>query len=154
MERPRNRSPSDCRSVAPVSSVGRKPSNKVGSRRWRQKPRPPTAHALSASQAQRLREILLHGPLAAGFATDLWTCFRVSDLIQKRFGISYHFNHVGRLLHDLGFSQQQPQRRARERDEAAIARWREYDWPRIKKGDDAGKLPSSFSMKRAFCSSR
>jgi transposase len=118
------------------------------------KPHPGPRPKLSEHQRDELCDLLVAGALAAGFATDLWTCFRVGDLIQKRFGISYHFNHVGRLLHDLGFSQQQPRRRARERDEAAIARWREYDWPRIKKGDDAGKLPSSFSMKRASCSSR
>ena len=92
--------------------------------------------------------------LGGGFATDLWTCRRVSDLIQKHFGILYHFNHVGRLLHALGFSPQQPLRRARERDEEAIARWREHDWPRIKKRDAAAKLASSFSMKRAFFCSR
>jgi transposase len=118
------------------------------------KPHPGPRPKLSEDQRDALCDLLVAGALAAGFATNLWTCFRVSDLIQKRFGISYHFNHVGRLLHDLGFSQQQPRRRARERDEAAIAHWREYDWPRIKKGGDAGKLPSSFSMKRAFCSSR
>jgi transposase len=109
---------------------------------------------LSATQRQRLREILLHGPLAAGFATDLWTCRRVAEVVQREFGISYHPDHLGRILHDLGFSPQKPQRRARERNEAAIARWREDDWPRIKKGDDAGKLPSCFSMKQAFFCNR
>lgn len=104
---------------------------------------------LSAAQRQRLREILLRGPLAAGFSTDLWTCRRVAQVVQREFGISYHPDHLGRILHDLGFSPQKPQRRARERDEEAIARWRKQDWPRIKKGDDAGKLPSCFSMKRA-----
>lgn len=109
---------------------------------------------LSEDQREELCDLLVAGALAAGFATDLWTCRRASELIEKRFGISYHFNHVGRLLHDLGFSQQQPRRRARERDEEAIARWRESDWPRIKKGDAAAKLPSSFSMRLAFSFSR
>jgi transposase len=117
------------------------------------KPHPGPRPKLSEEQRDELCDLLVAGALAAGFATDSWTCFRVSDLIHKRFGISYHFNHVGRLLHDLGFSQQQPRRRARERDEEAIAHWREYDWPRIKKGDAAAKLPSSSSTKRAFCCS-
>ena len=65
--------------------------------------------------------------------TVLRTCRRVAALIQDRFGISYHFNHVGRLLHALGFSPQQPLRRARERGEEVIERWRREDWPRIKK---------------------
>jgi Winged helix-turn helix len=37
-----------------------------------------------------------------------------------------------RLLRRLGWSPQRPARRARERDEAEIARWRTQDWPRIK----------------------
>jgi transposase len=109
---------------------------------------------LSLRQKHRLREILLQGPLAAGFHTDLWTCSRVAEVVQREFGIAYHPDHLGRILHDLGFSPQKPQRRARERDEAAIERWRRHDWPRIKKGDDAGKLPSCFSMKPAFSCNR
>jgi transposase len=109
---------------------------------------------LSVPQKRQLREILLQGPLAAGFHTDLWTCSRVAEVVQREFGIAYHPDHLGRILHDLGFSPQKPQRRARERDDAAIERWRRDDWPRIKKGDDAGKLPSSFSMKRASSCNR
>ena len=107
---------------------------------------------LSLAQRQRLREIMVRGPLSAGFRTDLWTCRRVAEVVRREFGIAYHPDHLGRILHDLGFSPQKPQRRARERDEAAIQRWRESDWPRIKKGDAAGKLPSSFSTKPASSS--
>jgi transposase len=105
---------------------------------------------LSAAQRRRLREILLRGPRVAGFSTELWTCRRVAEVVQQEFGISYHPDHLGRILHDLGFSPQKPQQRARERDEEAIARWRKQDWPRIKKGDAAAKLPSCFSMKQGF----
>ena len=52
-------------------------------------------------------------------------------------------------LHDLGFSRRSPAAPV-ERDEEAITRWRKQDWPRIKKGDSAAKLPSCFSMKQAF----
>jgi transposase len=117
------------------------------------KPHPGPRPKLSEREQHQLCDLLVQGAQAAGYNTDLWTCRRVSELIRDRFGVSYHFNHVGRLLHLLGFSPQQPKCRARERDEEAIARWREHDWPRIKKGDAAGKLPSFFSMKRAFCSS-
>ncbi len=75
----------------------------------------------------------MRGPLSAGFHTDLWTCRRVAEVVRREFGIAYHPAHLGRILHDLGFSPQKPQRRARERDEAAIQRWRERDWLRIKK---------------------
>ena len=39
----------------------------------------------------------------------------------------------GRLLHDLGWSPQKPQRRAAERDEKIIQRWIKHQWPLIKK---------------------
>ena len=94
------------------------------------------------------------GAQASGYNTDLWTCRRVAVVIQKRFGVSYHFNHVGRILHALGFSPQKPLRRARERDEEAIERWRREDWPRIKKRDADSKPASYFSMKPAFSCSR
>ena len=71
------------------------------------------------------------------YHTDLWTCPRVADLIRARFGVSYHPDHIGRLLRSLGFSPQKPQRRAVERDEEEIRRWEAEDWPRIKKNGAA-----------------
>jgi len=112
------------------------------------KPKPPSRR-LSEDQCHLLCDIIVAGPLASGFATDLWTCPRIAEVVRREFGVSYHPDHLGRILHLLGFSPQKPQRRARERDEVAIARWREQDWPRIKKGDVAGKLPSSFSTRVA-----
>ena len=97
------------------------------------RPAPGRPCRLAAKAQQRLVRLLLKGARAAGFATDLWTCPRVARLIQERFGVRYHVDHLGRLLHGLGFSPQKPQRRALERDEAAIAHWIKHDWPRIKK---------------------
>jgi transposase len=88
---------------------------------------------LSARQKWQLEKILLRGPLTAGYSTDLWTCPRVAEVIHNRFGVRYHVDHVWRLLRNLNWSCQKPERRARERDEAAIRRWRKRDWPRIKK---------------------
>ena len=113
--------------------------------------RPPK---LSPAQRQELAEILRAGPLAAGFRTNLWTCRRVAEVVRQRFGVEYHPDHVGRILHALGFTQQKPQRRATQRDEVAIEQWRMHDWERIKKRDDESKLSSCFSMKPASCSSR
>ena len=113
--------------------------------------RPPR---LTPEQKQELAQIVRAGPLAAGFRTNLWTCRRVKQVIHERFGVQYHRDHVGRLLHALGFTQQKPQRRASERDEAAIEAWRKHDWERTKKRDAETKLSSCFSMKPASCSSR
>jgi transposase len=92
--------------------------------------RPPT---LSAAQRKQLVKVLLRGAMANGFSTELWTTGRVATLIHKRCRVQFHRSHVARLLHELGFSCQKPQRRALERDEARIEQWKRKDWPRIKK---------------------
>ena len=97
------------------------------------KPHPPRSSKLSEKQKQQVIKLLRTGPLAAGFKTDLWTCPRVAQLVRKQFGVKYHPDHLGRVLHDLGFSPQKPRQVAREQDAEAVVRWRKQDWPRIKK---------------------
>lgn len=88
---------------------------------------------LSRSEKAMLEKLLLQGAKKAGFETDLWTCPRVAELIKRRFGVAYHIDHIGRLLHGLGWSPQNPPRQAVEYDEAAVRLWVKRDWPRIKK---------------------
>jgi transposase len=97
------------------------------------KPHPGRPGQLTATQKAELEQKLLDGPLAAGFPTDLWTLERVAQVIERHFGVRYHPGHVWKILRELGWSSQKPDRRARERDEAAIERWRAEDWPRLKK---------------------
>lgn len=97
------------------------------------KPHPGRKPRLTTAQKRQLERILVRGPRAAGFGSGLWTCRRVAETIRRRFGVSYHPDHVWRILHSLGWSCQKPELRARERDEAAIEKWRTRDWPRIKK---------------------
>ena len=85
---------------------------------------------------ERFKEVeraLLQGPRAYGYTTEFWTLARVARVIAQTCHVSYHPGHVWRLLGQLGWSCQRPMRRARQRDEAAIARWRRDTWPRIKK---------------------
>jgi len=98
------------------------------------KPHPGPAPCLSDNDLVRLEKILRAGAHQAGFDSDLWTCPRVAQVIERRFGVAYHPAHVWKILGKLGWSCQKPERRARERDEAAIAHWRKVHWPRIKKG--------------------
>jgi transposase len=92
--------------------------------------RPPR---LDATARNQLEQALLAGAHAAGFPNDLWTCPRVAHLIKSKFSISYHVDHIGRLLGSLGWSPQKPERRARERNEKAIKTWLRKQWPRTKK---------------------
>jgi transposase len=89
---------------------------------------------LSEKQRAKLVKLLRAGPRKAGFDSDLWTTRRVAELIEREFGVAYHSTHAGRLMHQLGFSCQKPQRRSREQDPQAVKNWRERQWPRIKKG--------------------
>lgn len=120
---------------ASVSSVFRwwQAYRQKGLQELRAKPTPGRPPRLSHRQKQKLLRLLVHGPLAAGYPTDLWTLQRVADLIDRHFGVAYHPCHVWKLLTGLGWSCQKPERRALERDEAAIARWKEKEWPRVKK---------------------
>ena len=125
---------------ASPSSVHRwkKALKKGGAAALKAKPHPGRPCRLSSRQKKRLQKILLKGPLVAGFSTDLWTCRRVAEVIEQTFGARYHPDHVWHLLRSLGWSCQKPERRARERDEQAIQRWRQRCWPCIKKSASAG----------------
>jgi transposase len=64
-------------------------------------------------------------------------------VLRVEFGVVYHPTHVGRFLKALRWSPQKPVRRARQRDETAIAQWREDRWPAIKRGRKPKSKPSS-----------
>lgn len=57
---------------------------------------------LSSEHDPELKGLLLQGALAAGFTTNAWSSSRIVELIRARFGVRYHPDHVGRLLHSLG----------------------------------------------------
>ena len=92
--------------------------------------RPPK---LRPKQLQRLIRLLLKGPMARGYRTNLWTTARIALLIDEKFGVDYHPNHIGRLMHRLKWSHQKPERRAIEYDDQAVEQWKRRQWPRIKK---------------------
>ena len=106
------------------------------------KPHPGPRPKLNEGQAARLEKLLLQGPRRHGYPTELWTCPRVAELIEKTFGVSYDPSGVWHLLTRMGWSAQKPERRARERDEGTIVTWRQKDWPRIKKrASDLPRFP-------------
>jgi transposase len=88
---------------------------------------------LGAAELSQLYVWLLEGATAHGFPTALWTLKRVRLLIEREFGVRYSEVHIWRLLGQLGLSNQKPDRRALERDQAAIEHWRKHTWPALKK---------------------
>jgi transposase len=104
---------------------------------------------LSAAQLAKVEEALLQGARANGFDTDLWTLERVAVVITQLTGVRHHPGHVWSILrHRLGWTLQRPERRASERDEEAITRWVQQEWPRIKKGPAQNRPGSSSSTNR------
>lgn len=112
----------------------RKAAREEGPQGIAAKPHPGPEPWLSPDQRERLGTILGQGAMAQGFETDLWTCSRVAAVIEREFDVSYHPGHVSRILHDIGFSRQKPETRAREHDAAAAHEWREAAWHAVKKG--------------------
>jgi transposase len=109
---------------------------KGGLEALRAKKAPGATPRLTARQKERLVRILVRGPRKSGYRTELWTCPRVAAVIERVFEVKYHPAHVWKILHDqLGWTCQMPEYQAREKDDEAVQRWREEDWPRIKKGD-------------------
>lgn len=88
---------------------------------------------LTAPQLRELATLLDAGPAAWGWDEDqCWTLARVTEVVRRRFGVEYTLAGMDLLLHRIGWSVQVPARRAAERNEAAIAAWREETWPVVK----------------------
>lgn len=92
--------------------------------------RPPR---LTSAQRLQIPALLAKGAEAYGFRGDLWTRRRVGVVLQRSFGVKHSPQHVGTLLRQCGWSRQMPVRRARQRDEAAIAAWPKTTWKSLKK---------------------
>ena len=92
--------------------------------------RPPL---LKETDRETLATLLLKTPAECGFDKYLWTTQLIADLIAREFKVSYHHDHIGKLLERIGFTHQKPARRARERDEEKIEAWRRETWPALLK---------------------
>jgi transposase len=99
----------------------------------RSRPAPGRPPRLSPAQRRSIPELLWHGPEAYGFRGQVWTCARVARVIEVEFGVRYHKDHVGRLLKGLHWTPQQPIKRAIQRDDEAIQRWRDETWPELRR---------------------
>ena len=99
----------------------------------RQRKHPGGRPKLNDGQRGQLPGLLARGPGAYGFSGEVWTRGRVAQVIEREFGVSYDTSQVGRILKGCGWSQQKPALRSTQRDEEAIADWRERRFADLKK---------------------
>ena len=96
------------------------------------KPVPGAKRRLTDTQLQELEGLLDQGAPAHGFPNELWTSARVAQVIRRHFGVPYHSDYVRRLLlRRLGWTCHKPQRRARQRNDKEVERWKADEFPRI-----------------------
>jgi transposase len=96
------------------------------------KPSPGRRRRLTDQQLQELEGLLDQGAPAHGFANELWTSARVAQVIRRHFGVKYHPDYVRRLLRRrLNWTCHKPQRRARQRNDKEVERWKADEFPRI-----------------------
>jgi transposase len=110
---------------------------------------------LTPEQLRLVPEFLSHGSEAYGFRGEVWTCARVAEVIRREFAVTYHKDHVSRLLKALRWTPQKPAERAAQRDEQEVSGWRDERWPELKKKRGAsGGRPSSLTNRASTCCPR
>lgn len=114
-------------------------------------PPPQPRSALGDHQLAQLERLLLQGAKAHGWPNDLWTATRVAALVARHFGMTYHPEHVRRILKQrLEWTNQKPRRRARERDDADVHRWLRGEFPRIARETKARRAHLVFLDESGF----
>ena len=61
---------------------------------------------LTKTQRQQLAEWIKARPQDCGYTSGCWNTPMIQDLIERRFGVTYHPHYIATLLHNMGFSYQ------------------------------------------------
>ncbi len=98
----------------------------------RAQPVPGRKPQMSDQQLLRLARLLCQGATHHGYPNELWTAARVSCVIYRHFGIDFHAEHVRKILkHRLNWTSHKPQKRATQRNDKEVERWKADEFPRI-----------------------
>jgi len=111
--------------------------------RWRQESKQPNRNKasrplgrprkLTEKQVKSLEKALDGGAFAFGYAGDYWTLDRIAQVIWQLFKVRYHPSALWYVMDRIGWSSQRPQRRAFQRNEEAVEKWKKEVLPEIKK---------------------
>jgi len=95
------------------------------------KPHPGRSPKLTLRQERHVLGWLRKNPKSFGFANELWTAPRLAQVIERKLSVSFNPRYLNAWLTAREITPQKPQKRPRERDDAAIEHWSRHDWPRI-----------------------
>lgn len=87
---------------------------------------------LNAEQMAALPELLRRGAQAYGFRGARWTRARIRQVIEDKFGVSYHVDHMSYLMRKIGWTQQKPREVAAQQNPADVEAWN-ANWPAVEK---------------------
>lgn len=88
-------------------------------------------HLTSRQEAQAFRWVCGRYPDQLRLPFALWTRRAVQELFRSRLGVAMPIRTVGLYLERWGLTPQRPSRRAYERNDAAVDRWLQVEYPRI-----------------------
>jgi transposase len=91
-----------------------------------------TNRRLSKEQEKEVQKTIVDKmPDQLKMAFALWSRRAVRQLIKDAYGIDYTLQGIGKLLKDWGFTPQRPAKRAIERNDAAVKKWKEVEYPQL-----------------------
>jgi transposase len=91
-----------------------------------------TDRRLNREQEKEIQKTIVdHTPDQLKMTFALWSRHAVQQLIKDKYDVSYTLQGVGRLLKDWGFTPQRPAKRAIERNDEAVRKWKEEDYPQL-----------------------
>lgn len=124
-------------------------AHKHGAMSLQSRPHKGATPKLTSDQLKLIPEFLSHGAEAYGFRGEVWTCRRIVQMIAREFSVTYHKDHVSRVLKALDWTPQKPMERAAQRDEEKIIEWRDETWAELKKKRAASIAHPSLLTNRA-----
>ena len=119
-----------------------------GDKAWKKGRRGPPEKITEKHRAVLAKE-LPKGAQAHGYMNELWTLPRIAEMLRRESGLRVHPGHLWRILGQMGWSVQRPEKRATQRDEKEIAHWKRHTWPALKKRPGGKTAPSSSSTSAA-----
>jgi transposase len=88
---------------------------------------------LSKGQKEQLCLILDGGAIAYGFEGEIWTSKRVKRVIEEQFAVNYSQRQVDRILKQLNYTRQKPQKVDYRQSKEAVERWKTESVSALKK---------------------